>query len=171
MHKYIFSNTHTVPVVLKVIVFTGPWPLIRHVTDEVGKRSDVVMNSWDTITVIPFSIVTLSRVAYVVGMVTLVTFILDPILYICISSPSVPMCSLLRHSNMEEFLVTHVNTILCPGRAKCPRISVLFSETSLCAMAAWHIHTIEAEHDKWKKSHYNYVSHPSFPIQTLLCKS
>ena len=94
-----------------------------------------MMNSRDTITVIPFSIVTLTRVAYVVGMVTLVTFTLDPTPYICISSPSVPMCSSLCHSNIEEFLVTQVNTTLCPGRARCPWISVLFSVTSLCVAA------------------------------------
>ena len=119
-----------IPIVLKVIVFLGPKPLIPQVTDEIGKRSDAVMNSWDTITVIPgFSIVTLTRVAYVVGMVTLVTFTLLPTPYICISSPSVPMCWLLRHSSMVEFLVTHVNTILCWAYEKFPLIKVLFSLT------------------------------------------
>ena len=49
--------------VLKGIVLIGPRPSIRHVTDEVGKRSDAVMNRRDTISVIPFSSVTLTRVA------------------------------------------------------------------------------------------------------------
>ena len=135
-----------IPVVLKVIVFLGPKPLMPQITDEIGKWSDAVMISWDTITVIPgFSMVTLTRVAYVVGIVTLVTFTLLPTLYICISSPSVPMCSSLRHSSMVEFLVTHVNIILCWAYARFPLIKVLFSLTS------WRALTVNKKRNKCKQ--------------------
>ena len=51
------------PIILKEIVCLGPSWLIRQITDDVGNCSDAVMNSRDTITVTPFSIETLTRVA------------------------------------------------------------------------------------------------------------
>ena len=76
------TGLKSVPIVLKEIVSCGPRPSIRHVTDDVGNCSDALMNSRDTITVTLFSSVTLSLVAYVLGLVRLDTLFLLPALEI-----------------------------------------------------------------------------------------
>ena len=99
-----------------MVVFLDLLPMCMQVTDEIWNCDSIVILSWDTSTLTPFSLVLLIRVAMVLGFTGLVR--LSPILLKVANSnrlPSDAIYSSLAQARADEPLVSQVNVTITPG--------------------------------------------------------